>query len=115
MPVFLLDENVNKPDYIIQRCAEKGLEVLRVHQLGLEQTDDEWIFEYALQVGYVVVTANVEHFRVLLTRWMEEGNPFPGVIFLQWTKQRNVEAIIRKIMQVAVLYEQQSYKEWWLH
>lgn len=114
MPTFLLDENVHKPDTIIERCARVGITVLRVHQLGLNQTDDPVIFQYVLEAGYVFVTGNIRDFRAQAMEWMREGKPFPGAIWLQPNKYRNVEAIIQKIVEVAALYEGDLVKEWWL-
>jgi predicted nuclease of predicted toxin-antitoxin system len=114
MPVFLLDENVHKPDTIIDRCAQVGVEVLRVHQLSLNQADDPLIFEHALAAGYVLVTGNLKDFRPLVARWIERGNDFPGAIWLQTNKYRDVEAIIRKIIEVAEVYDKDLVKEWWL-
>jgi predicted nuclease of predicted toxin-antitoxin system len=114
MPAFLLDENVHSPDYIIERCAKEGIEVARVHQFGLDETDDPIIFQYALEEGYIFVTANIRDFRAQAIEWMEQGNNFAGAIWLQWNKYRNVEDIIRKIIEVARTYENDVLKEWWL-
>src|SRR5689334_7424402 len=109
MPIFLLDENVHKPDKIIMRCAEKGIEVLRVHQLRLNQTDDPIIFDYALQEGLVFVTGNVQDFRGQANKWIQEGKPYAGAIWLQDEKYRNVEGIIRKIIEVATIYDEAEF------
>jgi predicted nuclease of predicted toxin-antitoxin system len=114
MPVFLLDENVHKPDKIIERCAEQGIEVFRVHQFGLNRTDDPIILDYALEHDLVFVTANIKDFREQTIEWMQESTKFAGVIFLQGEKHRNVEGIIRKIIEVAAVYETAQYREWWL-
>ncbi len=114
MPIFLLDENVHKPNTIIERCAQARVEVLRVHQLELNQTDDSLIFEHALAAGYVMVTGNLKDFRPLVARWLEQGYEFPGAIWLQTNKYRDVEAIIRKIIEVAKIYDEDLVKEWWL-
>ncbi|MBN1429865.1 MAG: DUF5615 family PIN-like protein [Anaerolineae bacterium] len=114
MPTFLLDENVHKPDNIIERCKKEGIEVLRVHQLRLNQTDDPVIFQYVLENGYVFVTGNIKDFRADAIRWAQEGHDFPGAIWLQPEKYRNVEGIIRKIIEVAAVYESDVVKEWWL-
>jgi predicted nuclease of predicted toxin-antitoxin system len=114
MPVFLLDENVHHPDHIIERCAAVGIEVLRVHQLGLDRTDDMIIYDVALREGYVLVTGNVEDFREQAISHMQKGKPFPGVILLQFNRYRNVEAIIRRIKEVAANYDDDQTREWWL-
>jgi predicted nuclease of predicted toxin-antitoxin system len=114
MPVFLLDENVHRPDYIIRRCAEVRIEVLRVHELGMDNTDDGIILETAIQAEYVLVTGDIKGFRKHTLRRMQERKPFSGVILLQRTKYRNVEAIIRKIQEVAANYDNDQTREWWL-
>jgi hypothetical protein len=114
MPVYLLDENVHWPDTIIERCAQAGIKVLRVHQLELNQTDDPVIFQHVLEAGYVFVTGNIKDFREQAILWMEEGNNFAGAIWLQRNKYRNLEGIIRKIIEVDSRYEDDLIKEWWL-
>lgn len=114
MPTFLLDENVHHPDYVIKRCAEKGISVLRVHQLGLNQTDDAIIFRYALEAGHIVVTGNIRDFRSQTIVWLKEGKEYPGALWLQPEKYRNVEAIIRKIIEISQSYETDPAREWWL-
>ncbi len=77
MPVYLLEENVHKPDKIISRCEAEGIKILRVHQVDLNQTDDVEIFQYAMASGYVVVTGNIRDFSPEQKRWIEEGTSFP--------------------------------------
>lgn len=114
MPVFLLDENVHHPEYIIERCVAVGIEVLRVHQLGLDNTDDMIIYEVALEAEYILVTGNVEDFREQAIKRIQTGKPFPGVILLQSNRYRNVEAIISRIKEVAANYDNDQTREWWL-
>jgi len=114
MPIYLLDENVNKPDAIITRCAALGIKVIRVHQIGLNDTEDAVIFRYALQRGYVVVTGNIRDFRPEQQRWLAAGHPFPGAIYLSSTHYRNIEAIIRQIITVEQQYQMTDLREWWV-
>jgi predicted nuclease of predicted toxin-antitoxin system len=114
MPTYLLDENVHKPDVIIARCGAEGIEVIRVHQIGLNQTQDPAIFHYAMEQGYIVVTGNVQDFRPEQKAWIEAGNEFPGVIYLSWVHYRNVEAIIRQIIEVEGEYYNTELREWWV-
>jgi predicted nuclease of predicted toxin-antitoxin system len=114
MPIFLLDENVHKPDDIIARCEAQGIEVIRVHQINLNQTKDLVIFRYAIEQGYIVVTGNVRDFRPEQTAWLEAGNEFPGVIYLSWVHYRNVENIIRMIIKVEGEYNNTDLREWWV-
>ena len=114
MPVYLLDENVHKPDKIISRCAAEGIEVIRVHQVELNRTDDPEIFRYAMENGFVVVTGNIRDFSPEQKRWIEEGNEFPGVIYLSTVHYRNVEDIIRKIIEVEQVYGETELRQWWV-
>jgi predicted nuclease of predicted toxin-antitoxin system len=114
MPVYLLDENVNKPDAIISRCEKEGIEVIRVHQIGLNQADDMHIFQYGMEQGYVLVTGNIRDFRPAQKQWIEEGNEFPGVIYLSTVHYRNVGDIIRKIVEVEETYDETDLREWWV-
>ena len=114
MPVYLLDENVHKPDKIISRCEAEGVKVIRVHQVDLNQTDDIEIFRYAMANDLVVVTGNIRDFSPEQKRWIEEGNEFPGVIYLSTVHNRNVEDIIRKIIEVEAAYGETQLREWWV-
>ena len=114
MPIYLLDENVKKPDVIIVRCESEGVVVIRVHQIGLNDTEDTEIFRYALEQGYIVVTGNIRDFRPQQKAWIEAGNEFPGVIYLSTVHYRNVEEIIRKILEVEQTYNSTDLREWWV-
>lgn len=114
MPTYLLDENVSKPDTIISRCAIEGIEVIRVHQIGLDQTDDANIFRYAMARGYIIVTGNIRDFRPEQKKWIEEGNVSPGAIYLSTVHHRNVEDIVRKIIEVETMYDETDLCEWWV-
>jgi len=109
---FLLDENVNQPDHIIELCEEAGLPVARVHQLNLHSTDDEIIFERAMEEGYIVVTANVRDFRSLQTEWAASGEEFPGVVYLPASRYRNVYRIVQTLINVSSNYT--AGGEWWV-
>jgi hypothetical protein len=112
MPTFLLDENIHEPDYIIERCAEFDIEVVRVHQLDLDNTEDEVIFEFAMNAGYIIVTANVRDFRPLQTAWIEAEKVFPGVIYVSRNKYRNPDLIIQRIVEVES--DPIEGSEWWV-
>ena len=114
MPTFLLDENVHSPDEIISRCEATGIRVIRVHQVELNRTDDDLIFWYAMERGYVIVTGNIRDFRPEQKKWIEAGNEFPGVIYLSTVHYRSVEQIIGRIIEVAQAYEETELREWWV-
>ena len=112
MPTYLLDENVNRPDYIIERCRNLDIEVLRVHQLELDQTEDGIIFQTAIEQGYIVVTGNMQDFHPLQTEWLNKGHEFPGVSYLSANAYRNADQIAEKIIEVEQNYQPNG--EWWV-
>jgi predicted nuclease of predicted toxin-antitoxin system len=114
MPTYLLDENVHKPDTIVARCAAVEIDVIRVHQIDLDQTDDHEIFRYAMDHGFIVVTGNIRDFRPNQKWWIDQGNEFPGVIYLSTVHYRNVEAIVLKIIEVEENYHHTDLREWWV-
>lgn len=114
MPAFLLDENVNNPNEIISRCKTVGIDVIRVHQVDLNRTDDGLIFQYAMEWDYVIVTGNIRDFRPEQKKWIEAGNEFPGAIYLSSVHYRSVEQIVDRIIIVAQEYEQTELREWWV-
>jgi hypothetical protein len=61
-----------------------------------------------------MVTGNLKDFRPLVARCVEQGNDFPGAVWLQINRYRDVEAIIRKIIEVAAIYDDDLVKKWWL-
>ena len=114
MPVYLLDENVHRPEAIIRRCKDEGVEVVRVHQFDLEQTEDSIIFAYAMAHNLIIVTGNIQDYRPLQQDWIEKGNAVPGVIYCSTVHYRNVEAIIQMILYVDATYEDTQLREWWV-
>jgi hypothetical protein len=113
MAVYLLDENVNESGRIARRCAAYGLKVYRVHDFGLLETDDRIIFEFARQRGYVLVTGNIDEFRIFQRETAERGELCPGTIYIPPRLQKNTELIIRRILEVET-EEYYQGGEWWV-
>ncbi len=61
-----------------------------------------------------MVTGNIRDFRPWQKRWIDQGNTFPGAIYLSAIHYRNVEAIIVKIIEVAKKYHSTDLREWWV-
>jgi predicted nuclease of predicted toxin-antitoxin system len=74
-PRILLDENIASRA-LVEALSGLGLDVLTVYDVGLHDSDDRWILEYALVHRLVVVTADRD-FGVLAVR---DGVPHFGIV-----------------------------------
>ena len=113
MAIYLLDENVNESGKVKARCVELGIEVHRVHDVDLLETDDRIIFQFAREHEYVIVTGNVYEFRAFQQEANEKGELLPGAIYVPPHLQKNTELIIRRIVEVEV-EEYYFGGEWWV-
>ena len=76
---LLVDEHVPRP--LVQALQGRGWTVVRVVDLtGLGQgSDDEQVFTYALEHGYVVLSS-AERARWRPKRYRERSEPFAGMV-----------------------------------
>jgi hypothetical protein len=63
--IILADEDVNGPAIDLARRIW-NIEIVRVVDVGLAHTDDQIIFDYAIEHGYVLVSGNIKHHRQVL-------------------------------------------------
>ena len=108
---FLLDENIASHD-LIALCDAFDLNVARVHELELTRTDDDIIFEYAMEHNTIIVTANVRDFRKQHADWIKAGKSSPGIVLLQSTRHRNIFDIVETLLRVVNSYVPDL--EWWV-
>lgn len=75
---LLIDEHVPKP--LVKALQQRGWEVVRVVDLpDLGQgSEDEQVFSYALEHGYVVLSSD-ERALWRPKTYREQGHPFPGM------------------------------------
>ncbi|AEA46595.1 DUF5615 family PIN-like protein [Archaeoglobus veneficus] len=55
---FLLDDNV--PYSVKKWFQKKGLEAVKLFEIGLKGADDETIYRYAIENGFAVITLDLD-------------------------------------------------------
>src|SRR6186997_2122031 len=75
---LLVDEHVPKP--LVKALQQRGWEVVRVVDLAElgQGCDDEQVFTYALEHGYVVLSSD-ERALWRPKKYRAQGHPFPGM------------------------------------
>jgi hypothetical protein len=77
---FLVDENFNHKTLAGIKRREPGLDIVAVQEVGLRETEDPEVLDWAAQEGRVVVTHDVSTFSVFAFERVAAGLPMPGVI-----------------------------------
>lgn len=77
----MTDIDVDGPALEIAQAAF-GVRIVRAVDCDLSGVDDEIVFEYAVQHGYVMVSRNVADYNAIATRWAREGKPHPGLLLV---------------------------------
>ena len=57
-----------------------GYECSSAREVGWAALDDEGQFQYASEVGCILVTHNIQHFVPIFERWWRSGQSHPGLI-----------------------------------
>jgi hypothetical protein len=92
--IYLTDENVDGPAIRLARLKYE-VQILRDVDLDIPCDIDDYdqcLFEYAMEHGYILVTANIKDFE---WRYYEyaETHETPGIIFIQANYNRSSELI----------------------
>ena len=80
MMIFLADENIEAELLIQLRRHLPDIDVVDVRDVGLSQTPDDVILQWAADNGRVVITHDVNTMRGLAEDRVRAGLPMPGVI-----------------------------------
>jgi hypothetical protein len=94
---LLVDEHV--PRALVQALQRRGWTVVRVVDLVTELgegSDDEQVFTYALEHGYVVLSSD-ERALWRPKRYREQGHPFPGM--LCWPQRHRARMTIGEAVE----------------
>jgi hypothetical protein len=76
---FLFDEHVHAA--AADELRARGIDVVRVNDVGLKGADDATVFEWSRRLGRIVVTRNVQDLAPLVVHAARERWTFPGVLF----------------------------------
>jgi predicted nuclease of predicted toxin-antitoxin system len=80
--LFLTDENIEGRLLIQLRANLPELDILDVREIGLDQTPDEEILQWAADNGRVVISHDVNTMRGLADDRVRNGLPMPGLILV---------------------------------
>lgn len=80
MPAFLADENFERD--IVRGLHRRGphIDIIRVQDVGLRQTDDRIILEWAAERGLVLLTHDRKTMPDLAYERLRLGQKMPGVL-----------------------------------
>lgn len=73
----LLDEDVRLT--IVAALAERGFDVVSVHQVGPKGVDDTLVLERAIELGRVLITHNADDFKDVHAAFRQRGKTHPGI------------------------------------
>ena len=80
--LFLTDENIEGSLLIQLRANLPEDDILDVREIGLDQTPDEEILQWAADNGRVVISHDVNTMRGLADDRVRNGLPMPGLILV---------------------------------
>ena len=100
MLIFLTDENIEAEIPVQLRRHLPSIDVVDVRDVGLAQTSDEIILQWAADNGRVIITRDVNTMRGLAEDRIRAGLPMPGVIIV--LENVSYGAAIQGIIRYAV-------------
>lgn len=80
--LFLADENLETGIQVQLRQHHPDIDILNVRDVGLDQTPDEDILQWAADNGRIIVTHDVNTMRGLADNRARAGLPMPGAIIV---------------------------------
>jgi predicted nuclease of predicted toxin-antitoxin system len=83
MPRFLTDENFDGPIYRGLLAREPTPHLVRVQDVGLMQTPDPDILEWAARAGRVLLTHDFQTIPGFALERVRNGLPMPGILLVQ--------------------------------
>ena len=94
MNVYLADENVHGP--AIRLALSLGVRIIRDVDIDVHcdvEDYDQCLFDYAVEQGYIIVTANVRDFEPKFYKFAESGEDHPGLILVRREHRRSTYLI----------------------
>ena len=112
--IFYIDDDVH--GQAIRIARKKDVELVTSNEAGNSGADDSVHFAYAIEHGYILVTANIKDFVPMFTEWLEGGNEHPGMVVItsQRIKIAWLIANTLEIIQHAGNIEDIKNQIWWL-
>jgi hypothetical protein len=91
-----LDADVEK--MIAKALRRQGYTCHAAEEMGMKQASDEAQLEYAAQMGYALITYNVEHFAPLHARYLQKGWEHSGIVLIP--KRWGASEVLRRLLNL---------------
>lgn len=88
---FYADDDINRIG--LRMARNRGVTIVTSDEAGLSGADDDIHFSYAIEHGYVLVTANIQDFRPMVDEWLEQHDDFPGIVYVNGLANQRPKAI----------------------
>jgi len=88
---FYTDEDVH--GVAIRIARHRGVSIVTANEAGMSGAKDEEHFAYAIEMGFILVSANVQDFRPLFDAWVAAGKEHPGMVLITSGKAQSAGAI----------------------
>lgn len=105
------DTDVNGRAIRAARQKTPGIKLVTAAEAGMLYADDLDHFTYAIQHGYVLVTANIQDFRPLYVDWLAGGREHPGIVFITPDESRHSSYLAEMLVLIAGI-PMQNREEW---
>lgn len=83
MKIRLYFDEEAQDDDVVAALKMRGVDVLTTNEAGMNGKDDDEQLEYATNVGMVIYSFNIGHFKFLHETWITEGKSHTGIILSQ--------------------------------
>lgn len=96
-PKLLLDEHIWT--YLATLLRKQGFDVTHVTEIGLAETPDEKIMEYAASKRMAIVTFNIKHFIPLTIQYFDDGKDHYGVVISKELSHGELQRRVTKLLE----------------
>jgi predicted nuclease of predicted toxin-antitoxin system len=93
----------------------EGFEVVRAHDVGLDEEDDIAQIRWASEHGYVLFTFDAKTMPKAIDEWQAMGNERSGVIICEQMPKDAVSVIVRRLKNVAQVHTNETLRNVTLH
>lgn len=102
---FFTDEHIVRA--IVVQLRQQNIDVLRCEDVGMKNTDDELLLEYATEHGYALLSMDADVTRIH-NQWLSRGKSHGGIFYapmVEFQVQQGIGSIVRDCIQWAELIE----------
>ena len=110
---LFLDENI--PTVVAKVLRERGFDVVRPQEIGLQGADDKTQLQWATEHGYVMFTFDKGTMVKTVRRWIAQGLQHGGVIVCEQMPKDAVGVIVRRLINLAKVHTNETLKNVTLH